>query len=100
MRESGPREENKLNDFQQVLVLLAAILKGDHHDHHELVDNMTVIEAVNYVEAAFGKFLEEGEKAKNRGADESHIPCLASPHPKKDVKSFAQKLFSCLVCDN
>lgn len=100
MRDSGPREENKLNDFQQVLVLLAAILKGDHQQQQQLVDNMTVIEAVNYVEAAFSKFLEECEKAKNRGADGSHIPCLANPHPKKDAKSFAQKLFSCLVCDH
>ncbi|KAI8545606.1 hypothetical protein RHMOL_Rhmol07G0052600 [Rhododendron molle] len=101
MRDSGPREENKLNDFQQVLVLLAAVLKGDHHhQQQQLVDNMTVIEAVNYVEAAFSKFLEECEKAKNRGADGSHIPCLANPHPKKDVKSFGQKLFSCLVCDH
>lgn len=102
MRESGPREEKNLNDFQQALVLMAAILKGDHHHHiHNLVDNMTVIEAVNYVEDAFNRFLDESRKAKDRGADESHILCLANPRPKKDhVKSFAQKLFSCLVCDN
>ncbi|XP_057498193.1 LOW QUALITY PROTEIN: non-specific phospholipase C3-like [Actinidia eriantha] len=103
MRETEPVEEKKLSDFQQDLVLLAETLKGDHKKDiflNKLADNMTVVEAVNYVEEAFNKFLGECEKAKQGGAHESHIPCLERPQPKREFKSFAHKLFSCLICDH
>ena len=103
MRETEPVEEKKLSDFQQDLVLLAETLKGDHKKDiflNKLADNMTVVEAVNYVEEAFNKFLGDCEKAKQGGAHESHITCLERPQPKREFKSFAQKLFSCLICDH
>ncbi|KAL7233902.1 hypothetical protein ACSBR1_017495 [Camellia fascicularis] len=103
LREAGPREEKQLSEFQQELVQLAATLNGDHKKDifpNKLVENMTAIEAVNYVEGAFKMFLDECEHAKNRGADESHIPLLPNSHPRTVSKSFLQKIFSCLVCDH
>ncbi|XAR63331.1 hypothetical protein NMG60_11023236 [Bertholletia excelsa] len=103
MRDVEPTEEKKLSEFQEELVQLAAALKGDHKNHvfpAKLVENMTVVGAVSYIEDAFKNFLDKCEDARSRGADESHIPTLDHPHPRKLVKTFAQKLFSCLVCDH
>ncbi|KAL6981494.1 Non-specific phospholipase C3, partial [Sarracenia purpurea var. burkii] len=104
MRETEPSDDDKnLSDFQQELVQLAAALRGDHKNGvftNKPVDGMTVGEAVNYVDGSFRVFLDEWENSKNRGADESHIPFLEIPRPRRASKSFAQKIFSCLVCDN
>ncbi|KAL5549644.1 hypothetical protein UlMin_004875 [Ulmus minor] len=106
LREAEAKEEAKLNDFQAELVQMAATLNGDHTKEiypHKLVENLTVLEAVKYCQSAFNKFLDECEKAKQSGTEESEIViCLPTSSPKRDQssRSFAQKLFSCLVCDN
>ncbi|CAA0808865.1 Non-specific phospholipase C4 [Striga hermonthica] len=107
LREAEAKDEAKLSDFQEELVQLAAVLCGDHTKDtfpRKLVDSMTVSGGADYVKDAFGKFLEECEKARQNGADESII-CLpgwdcnsdnSPPVPKS--KSFASKLCSCIGC--
>ncbi|KAM1578225.1 non-specific phospholipase C3-like [Malus sylvestris] len=103
LREAVSKDGAKISDFQEELVQLAAALNGDHRKDiypHKLVENMTVSEAVKYCEEAFNKFLHECEKARESGTDESEIVvCATSPTPPS-TKSFAQKIFSCLVCDH
>ncbi|CAL8119945.1 unnamed protein product [Prunus armeniaca] len=103
LRETAPIEGAKLSDFQEELVQLAAALNGDHRKDiypNKLVENISVVEALKYVEAAFEKFSDACEKARESGADESEIVvCETSPSPPHH-KSFAQRIFSCLVCDN
>ncbi|BFG21244.1 hypothetical protein CerSpe_075180 [Prunus speciosa] len=103
LRETASKEGAKLSDFQEELVQLAAALNGDHRKDiypTKLVENISVAEALKYVEAAFEKFSDACEKARESGADESEIVvCETSPSPPYH-KSFAQRIFSCLVCDN
>ena len=107
LREGEAKEEAQLSEFQSELVQMAATLNGDHAKDvypHKLVENLTVSEAVKYCDSAFKVFLNEYEKAKESGMDESHVVvCAASSAESKRLespKSFAQKIFSCLVCDN
>ncbi|KAI3444883.1 hypothetical protein Pfo_001548 [Paulownia fortunei] len=101
MRDTEPDEDAKLSEFQEELVQLCAVLKGDHAEDvfpHKIVKDMKVGQAVDYVGGAFKKFMDDCDSAMKNGADESHIVCLAN-QPKKHVsKSFARKLFSCLAC--
>ncbi|EXB70660.1 Phospholipase C 3 [Morus notabilis] len=102
------KEDAHVSEFQAELVQMAATLNGDHNKDvypHKLVDNLTVSEAAKYCDGAIKLFLDECEKAKQSGVDESHIVvCSASPVPapkrQNSPKSFAQKIFSCLICDN
>ncbi|GMN61540.1 hypothetical protein TIFTF001_030629 [Ficus carica] len=105
LREGEAKEDAKLTDFQAELVQMAATLNGDHAKDiypHKLVEDLTVSEAVKYCEGAFKTFLDECDKAKQRGMDDSHIVVCGASEPKrqKPPKSFAQKIFSCLICDN
>ncbi|XP_059633751.1 non-specific phospholipase C3-like isoform X2 [Cornus florida] len=104
MRETEAKEESKLSEFQEELVQMAAVLNGDHTKDiypEKLVENMTVLDAVSYVDDAFSKFLSDCDDAKKNGADGSHIVCQLENLSKRVVsKSFAHKLFSCLVCDH
>lgn len=87
---------------------MAAVLNGDHRKDiypEKLVENMTVGDAVKYVDDAFKTFLEACENRRKNGADESEVvvvtssPALSPPIEKKK-KSFARKMFACLVCNN
>ncbi|OWM83219.1 hypothetical protein CDL15_Pgr012700 [Punica granatum] len=110
MRESGPNEEASLNDFQEQLVQMAATLNGDHKKDtypHKMVENITVSAAVEYIEGAFKMFCDECEKLKDEdGVEEAEssednqkdVPTLAAT--RKTPKSFVQKVFSCIICDN
>ncbi|XAR63332.1 Phospholipase C [Bertholletia excelsa] len=106
LRETGAKEDAKLSEFQEELVQMAATLCGDHRKDiypSKLVENMTVKEAVEYVEKAFKKFLEECEKAKAKGAPESQV-CVPGeedepePSARARPRSFASKLLSCIAC--
>lgn len=115
-RDGGPKEEAKLSEFQEELVQMAATLNGDCKKDiypQKLVEGMNVKDAINYVDNAFKKFLDDCDKAKKGGADESEIVqkakkavdkpeivASASPPPKMKSKSFAHKIFSCLACNN
>ncbi|MFS7889097.1 putative phosphoesterase [Helianthus anomalus] len=107
MRETDPDENEKLSEFQQELVQLGAVLNGDYKQDtfpNKLVENMTVTEGAKYLEDAYKKFCDDCEQAKRDGKDGSHIVCLEEPTtaetPNKVSKSFSQKCFSCLLCEN
>lgn len=98
-------EEVKLTEYQAEMVQMAAVLNGDHKKEtypHKLVENMTVLQAVSYVGDAYKSYSDECMKAKESGADEHHIVSFEHQMllPRPAPKSFYQKLFSCLICDN
>lgn len=94
VREAEAKEEADLSDFQEELVQMASVLSGDQEKG---VEEMNVKDGVNYVKKAFQKFLDECDKARLNGADESTI-CIPTPNDQPNSKSFASKLFSCIVC--
>ncbi|KAF5749263.1 non-specific phospholipase C4-like [Tripterygium wilfordii] len=105
LRAAQAKEDAKLSEFQQELVQLAAVLKGDHKlDIYpdKLVENMTVADAATYVENAFKEFCEKCERSRESGVDEAEIVDLEPnpPTPRKTSKTFVQKFFSCIVCGN
>ncbi|OMP05684.1 Phosphoesterase [Corchorus olitorius] len=103
MRHTEAKETAKLSEFQQELVQMAAVLNGDYKKKiypHKLVDNMTVAEAVKYVDSAYKKFCDQCQKAKEKGKHESEIVELGQLPDKSKSKSFLHKMFSCIVCDN
>ncbi|KAK3198354.1 hypothetical protein Dsin_021769 [Dipteronia sinensis] len=104
MRDTDAKEDAELSEFQQELVQLAAAFKGDFTKDifpDKILENMTVAKGLKYVEDAFKKFYDDCHKARENGADESEIVLLPNqPTKKTPPKTFVQKLFSCLVCDN
>ncbi|KAE8721429.1 Non-specific phospholipase C4 [Hibiscus syriacus] len=101
-RRTEAKETEKLSDFQEELVQMAAVLKGDHKSDiypHKLVENMTVAEAAKYVHDAFDKFCDEYLKEKGaEGNNESEIVELGKEVERPNRNSFISKLFSCLSC--
>ena len=105
LREAEAKEDAKLSEFQEELVQMAAALKGDHKKDtypHKIVEDMNVADASVYVHSAFNRFLDECQKAKTSGSyDSSYIVvCPPTPPKRPSSKSFAHKLFSCLICDH
>ncbi|XP_030471414.1 non-specific phospholipase C3-like [Syzygium oleosum] len=103
LRESGAKEDAKLNDFQQILVQMAATLNGDHKKDiypDKLVENMTVGEAAKYVKDAHATFCDHCNEAIETGAEEDEVVVLGKRSTRGTTKNFAQKLFSCIICDN
>ncbi|XVF42777.1 hypothetical protein PTKIN_Ptkin01aG0392000 [Pterospermum kingtungense] len=104
MRDAEAKETAKLSEFQEVVVQMAAVLNGDHKKDiypHKLVENMTVAEAVKYVDGAFKKFCDECQKAEEeRRTNESEIVELEKPAERPKPKSFVHKMISCLACHN
>ncbi|XWS64967.1 hypothetical protein CRYUN_Cryun05aG0049600 [Craigia yunnanensis] len=103
MRDTEAKETAKLSEFQEELVQMAATLNGDHEKEiypYKLVENMTVAEAVKYVDGAFKKFCDACQKAKESGIDESEIVELGKLAERSKFKSFVHKMLSCLVCHN
>ncbi|XP_052171472.1 non-specific phospholipase C4-like [Diospyros lotus] len=109
LREAEAEEKAKLTDFQAVLVQMAAALCGDHQKDSypdKLVEKMTVAAAAEYVNNAFKKFLDECEKKsrESSGADDESQICVPpagrddAAKAKSNNKSFASKLFSCMIC--
>lgn len=104
LREAPAQEKAKLSEFQEELVQMAATLNGDHRKSiypDKLTENMSVPDAVKYVEDAFNTFLNECEKAKQNGADESEIVdcadgCSSAP---PDSKNFFYNVLSCITCN-
>lgn len=101
----GAQEDDEdLTDFQIELIQAAAVIKGDHiKDIYplKLAENMKVFHAAKYVEEAFTRFHSESKKAKEEGRDEHEIVDLSKGSTRhSNPKSFIEKLFSCLICDN
>ncbi|KAJ9563331.1 hypothetical protein OSB04_008491 [Centaurea solstitialis] len=104
MRHDEANENANLTEFQEELVQLGAVLKGDHKETtypDELVENMKVNEAVEYVGAAFKKFCDDCEIAKREGKDDSYIVCDGESSSRRTTsKTFTQKLLSCFISDH
>jgi len=69
-------EKALLTEFQQELVQLAAVLKGDNMlttFPKEISKGMTVIEGKRYMEDAMKRFLEAGRMALSMGANKEEL---------------------------
>ncbi|KAJ6385409.1 hypothetical protein OIU77_028566 [Salix suchowensis] len=76
VRKSEPNEDAKLSEFQQELLQLAAVLKGDHiftSYPDKIGKEMTVKQGNAYMEDALKRFFEAGLYAKSMGVDEEQI---------------------------
>ncbi|XAR62386.1 Phospholipase C [Bertholletia excelsa] len=89
IREGEANEDAKLTEFQQELLQLASVLKGDDiltSFPGKLGKEMTVREGKAYMEDAVKRFFEAGLAAKKMGVDEDHIvkmrPSLTTRSPR------------------
>ncbi|KAL5565884.1 hypothetical protein UlMin_029048 [Ulmus minor] len=76
IRKEEAKENAKLSEFQQELLQLAAVLKGNHilSSYPENIGKeMTVKEGKEYMEDAVKRFFEAGRYAKKMGVDEKQI---------------------------
>ncbi|XP_057531527.1 non-specific phospholipase C4-like [Amaranthus tricolor] len=103
LRATSAVENRKLSDFQAELVQMGACLNGDHKKNtypDALVAKMTVKEGAEYVQKAWKTFCHECDEAKKRGADENTIIEVDTEPSNKIYRSFIDKFFSCLACNN
>ncbi|OIV93136.1 hypothetical protein TanjilG_20798 [Lupinus angustifolius] len=89
MRMSEANEDRSLSEFQQEMVQLAAVLKGDDiftTYPNTIGKQMTVKQGRDYMHVAVKRFLEAGRLAKKMGVDEEQIvqmkPSLTSRSSK------------------
>lgn len=76
IRKTGPNENAMLSEFQQELIQLAAVLKGDNiltSYPEKIGKKLTVKQGKEYMEDAVKRFIEAGFYAKKMGVDEDHI---------------------------
>lgn len=76
IRKAEANEDANISEFQQELVQLAAVLKGDHlltSYPEKIGKKMTVREGKAYMEDAVKRFFEAGFSAKKIGVDEEQI---------------------------
>ncbi|KAF8395706.1 hypothetical protein HHK36_019656 [Tetracentron sinense] len=76
IRKGEANEEAKLSEFQQELVQLAAVLKGDDilTSYPEMIGKqMSVKQGQKYMEKALKRFFEAGLSAKAMGVNEEQI---------------------------
>jgi len=75
LRPHGPKEDERLSEFQVELIQLASQLVGDYvlNTYPNMGKSMTVREANRYAETAVERFLEAGRAALRAGANESAI---------------------------
>lgn len=76
IRKGEANEDKNISEFQEELVQLAAVLKGDHlltSYPEKIGKGMTVREGKAYMEDAVKRFFEAGLAAKKIGVDEEQI---------------------------
>lgn len=76
VREGEAEEGAKLSEFQEELLQLAAVLKGDHtltSYPEKLGKDMTVKEAKKYMEDAVKSFFDAGAYARKMGVNGDQI---------------------------
>ena len=76
IRKSEPNEDARLTEFQQELLQLAAVLKGENtltSYLEKMGKEMTVKQGNDYIEDALKRFFEAGLYAKSMGVDEEQI---------------------------
>ncbi|KAG5515119.1 hypothetical protein RHGRI_036229 [Rhododendron griersonianum] len=91
LRPHGPKEDEKLSEFQVELIQLASQLVGDHvlNTYPNMGKSMTVGEANRYAENAVERFLEAGRAALRAGANESAIVTM---RPSLTTRTSAQSI--------
>ncbi|CAN1250456.1 Non-specific phospholipase C2 [Linum perenne] len=76
IRQGDANEDAKLSEFQQEMLQLAAVLKGDHilsSYPNEIGKKMSVKEGTVYMEDAVKRFFQAGRFAKKMGVDDEQI---------------------------
>ncbi|KAG5629020.1 hypothetical protein H5410_000737 [Solanum commersonii] len=76
IRKGEANEDKNISEFQEELVQLAAVLKGDHlltSYPEKIGKGMTVRQGKAYMEDAVKRFFEAGYAAKKIGVDEEQI---------------------------
>ncbi|KAJ8770908.1 hypothetical protein K2173_022080 [Erythroxylum novogranatense] len=76
IRNTEPNDEAKLSEFQQELIQLAAVLKGDHvltSYPSTIGKEMTVKQGKEYMEDAVKRFFQAGLEAKRMGVNVDRI---------------------------
>lgn len=93
IRNGEANEEAKLTEFQQELLQLAAVLKGDHtltSYPEKIGKEMNVREGKEYVVEAVKRFFEAGRFAQRMGVDGEQIvqmrPSLTTRPSKSSTK--------------
>lgn len=93
IRQGEANENAKLSEFQQELLQLAAVLKGDHiltSFPEKIGKDMTVKEGKGYMEDAVKRFFDAGKLALKMGVDKEQIvkmkPSLTTRSPKPLTK--------------
>jgi phospholipase C len=94
IRKGEANENAKLSEFQQELLQLAAVLKGDNtftSYPEKIGKEMNVRQGKEYVDDAVKRFFEAGRFAKRMGVDEEQIvqmrPSLTTRPSKSSSKS-------------
>lgn len=89
IRKGDANEDAKVSEFQQELLQLAAVLKGDNiltSFPEKIGKEMTVKQGKEYMEDALRRFFEAGLYAKKMGVDDEQIvqmrPSLTSRSSK------------------
>ncbi|KAI4305921.1 hypothetical protein L6164_029247 [Bauhinia variegata] len=76
IREGEPKEDGKMSEFQQELMQLAAVLKGENiltSYPNTIGQDMSVKQGKEYMEDAVRRFFEAGRYAKKMGVSEESI---------------------------
>ncbi|KAL2322378.1 hypothetical protein Fmac_026757 [Flemingia macrophylla] len=76
IRQGGPNEDANLSEFQQELIQLAAVLKGDNiftSFPGTIGKDMTVKQGKDYMDDAVSRFFEAGRYARKMGVNGEHI---------------------------
>ncbi|RYR63885.1 hypothetical protein Ahy_A04g021642 [Arachis hypogaea] len=76
MRQGEAKEDGKMSEFQQELIQLAAVIKGENilTSYPDRVGkNMTVKQGKDYMEKAVRRFFQAGRYAKKMGVSNDHI---------------------------
>lgn len=93
IRQGDANEDAKVSEFQQELIQLAAVMKGDDiltSFPVKIGKEMTVREGKEYMEDAVKRFFESGSVAKLMGVDEEQIikmrPSLSTRSSKPQTR--------------
>ncbi|PNY13204.1 non-specific phospholipase C4, partial [Trifolium pratense] len=94
LRKGEANEDAKLSEFQQELIQLAAVLKGDNiltSYPNTIGKDMSVKQGKDYMDEAVKRFFEAGRYAKKMGVSDEHIvkmkPSLTTRSSKNSNKN-------------
>lgn len=104
-RDTVAKEDGMLSELQAELVHLGASLNGDCRKFKDmmypdvLVKSMTVKEGSKYMKDALKTFLDECERCRRNGMDESEVVVVVNPDKTASKKkSFLKMIRAWIVC--